>query len=252
MKQILLNLLSNAIKYNRPDGSVTVIGKIKGKVICIEVVDSGIGISGEKMKDLFVPFSRLGQDDSGIEGTGIGLTITKELVGLMHGTLEVKSEVGVGSVFSVRIPMTEDLAEQNKLSFADTADGSKTSLEQKATLLYIEANPSNIQLMRDIVEQWPGVSLVVRKNAIKGIKAAVMLGPDLIFMDLHLPGMTGQAAFAELQMNPKTTKIPVIALSSDAMPATMQACLDMGFVSYLTKPIEIESLESEIEKCLHG
>ena len=251
-KQVLLNLLSNAIKYNRPRGTVSLVGKVEKNMVCIEVADSGIGISEEKMKDLFVPFARLGQDDSGIEGTGIGLTITKQLVELMYGTLEVKSEMGVGTVFSVRIPMAEEGAVQSALDHDVVADRNEANIEQKATLLYIEDNPGNIQLMRDIIEQWPAFSLVVRKNAEKGIKAAAMLKPDLIFMDLHLPGMTGQEAFVELQKNPKTKDIPVIALSADALSTTVDECLKLGFASYLTKPIEIGSLGVEIEKCLQS
>jgi len=251
-KQVLLNLLSNAIKYNRPRGTVSLVGKVEKNMVCIEVADSGIGISEEKMKDLFVPFARLGQDDSGIEGTGIGLTITKQLVELMYGTLEVKSEMGVGTVFSVRIPMAEEGAVQSALDHDVVADRNEANIEQKATLLYIEDAPGNIQLMRDVIGQWPGFSLVVRKNAEKGIKAAAMLKPDLIFMDLHLPGMTGQEAFVELQKNPKTKDIPVIALSADALSTTVDECLKLGFASYLTKPIEIGSLGVEIEKCLQS
>jgi CheY-like chemotaxis protein/anti-sigma regulatory factor (Ser/Thr protein kinase) len=252
-KQVLLNLLTNAIKYNRPGGSVSLIGKVEKKVVCLEVTDNGIGISREQMKDLFVPFVRLGQDDSGIEGTGIGMTISKQLMGLMHGTLDAESEADVGSVFRLKLPIAEDGVVENVLKNNQGTTGqSETGFERNATFLYIEDNPSNTQLMKFIIEQWPQYSLVVRKNAEKGIKAAGMLKPDIIFMDLHLPGMTGQEAFTELQKDPKTKDIPVIALSADALPATVEGCLELGFVSYLTKPIEIESLRMEIEKCLQS
>ena len=251
-KQVLLNLLSNAIKYNRPGGSVSLIGKPEKKVLCLEVIDNGIGISNEQMKDLFVPFVRLGQDDSGIEGTGIGMTISKQLMGLMHGTLDAESETDVGSVFRLKLPLAKEGDVKSVLKHAKSTGQSEMGFEQNATFLYIEDNPSNIQLMKFIIEQWPQYSLVVRKNAEKGIKAAGMLKPDIIFMDLHLPGMTGQEAFTELQKNPETKDIPVIALSADALPATVEDCLKLGFVSYLTKPIEIESLRVEIEKCLQS
>ncbi len=251
-KQVLLNLLSNAIKYNRPGGSVSLTGKLEEKMVCFEVADNGIGISEEQMKDLFVPFVRLGQDDSGIEGTGIGMTISKQLVGLMHGTLDATSEPGAGTVFRVRLPIAEQSGVKNALVHDEVVDEHESGSEQKATFLYIEDNPSNIQLMKFIIEQWPNYTLVVRKNAEKGIKAAGMLKPDIIFMDLHLPGMTGQEAFMELQKNKETSDIPVIALSADALPATVEDCLKLGFVSYLTKPIQIESLHVEIEKCLQS
>lgn len=241
---------SESVLYST-EGSVTLTGKMEGKTICIEVTDTGIGISKEKMEDLFLPFTRLGQDDTGIEGTGIGMTITKQLVELMHGTLEVESEVGVGSVFRLNIPMAEEKSIKDTTGQKIGTDGSQFDLDGKATFLYIEDNPGNIQLMREIVEQWPGISLVVRKNAEKGIKAAGMLKPDLIFMDLHLPGMSGQEAFAELQTRTETKDIPVIALSADALPSTVEACLEMGFASYITKPYESENLQLEIKKCLH-
>ena len=249
-KQVLLNLFSNAIKYNHPGGKVLFSGKMEGDMVCFEVTDNGIGIREDQMKDLFVPFARLGKDDSGIEGTGIGMTITKQLVDLMNGTLSAESKSGVGSVFRVRLPVAvKGVAPSARINLEGEKESAFSS-EQKATFLYIEDNPSNIQLMKFVIEQWPHYSLVVRKNAEKGIKAARMLKPDIIFMDLHLPGMTGQEAFAELQNNLETKDIPVIALSADALPITVDDCLKLGFVSFLTKPIEIESLRVEIEKCL--
>jgi CheY-like chemotaxis protein len=181
------------------------------------------------------------------------MTISKQLVGLMHGTLDAESEADVGSVFRLKLPIAEDGVVENVLKNDQGTTGqSETGFERNATFLYIEDNPSNTQLMKFIIEQWPQYSLVVRKNAEKGIKAAGMLKPDIIFMDLQLPGMTGQEAFTELQKDPKTNDIPVIALSADALPATVEGCLELGFVSYLTKPIEIESLRVEIEKCLQS
>jgi len=252
LKQVMLNLLSNGIKYNRPKGHVSIAGKMEGDKVCLEISDNGIGISKEKMKDLFVPFTRLGQDETGIEGTGIGMTITKQLVELMHGSLEVESEVGVGSVFTVKIPRAKEEVAEGGLDLDGSMREQEGLVKQKATLLYIEDNPGNIKYMRDIVEQWPWLSLVVRKNAEKGIKAAVMLKPDLIFMDLHLPGMSGQEAFAELKKKTETKDIPVIALSADAQPSTKKDCLAMGFVSYITKPVEIGTLQTGIEKYLHS
>ncbi|MBL4901565.1 MAG: PAS domain S-box protein [Desulfocapsa sp.] len=249
-KQVMLNLLSNAIKYSHPGGSVSLSGEQRGDTVHIEVSDNGIGISEEQMKNLFVPFARLGQDDSGIEGTGIGMTISKQLVELMNGTLEATSDPGVGTVFCVRLPTAEEGKEHSTLDPIVAEGDNEVVTERTATFLYIEDNPCNIRLMKFIIEQWPTYSLVVRKNAEKGIKAAAMLNPDIIFMDLHLPGMTGQEAFVELQKNQKTKDIPVIALSADALPTTVEECLQLGFVSYLTKPIIIESLREEIEKCL--
>ena len=250
IKQVLLNLLSNAIKYNRPQGTVSISGKLGGNIVSLLVKDSGIGISEKQIDKLFIPFTRLGQDKSGIEGTGIGMTITKQLVELMKGSLKVESEVGIGSTFIVNLPLAEKVIKQKPQS-SETSQ-SQNSLSEikkiKGTVIYIEDDPASIQLMRSIMEQWPEAALVVRKNAEKGVKAVAMLQPDLVFMDLQLPGMSGQEAFAELQNNPKTKDITVLALSADASPETIKKYLNLGFAEYLTKPITTAQLSNTLEE----
>ena len=250
IKQVLLNLLSNAIKYNRPQGTVSISGKLGGNIVSLLVKDSGIGISEKQIDKLFIPFTRLGQDKSGIEGTGIGMTITKQLVELMKGSLKVESEVGIGSTFIVNLPLAENVIKQKPQSSEPSQ--SQNSLSEikkiKGTVIYIEDDPASIQLMRSIMEQWPEAALVVRKNAEKGVKAVAMLQPDLVFMDLQLPGMSGQEAFAELQNNPKTKDITVLALSADASPETIKKHLNLGFAEYLTKPITTAQLSNTLEE----
>ncbi|MCK5071316.1 MAG: PAS domain S-box protein, partial [Desulfocapsa sp.] len=250
IKQVLLNLLSNAIKYNRPQGTVSISGKLGGNIVSLLVKDSGIGISEKQIDKLFIPFTRLGQDKSGIEGTGIGMTITKQLVELMKGSLKVESEVGIGSTFIVNLPLAEKVIKQKPQSSEPSQ--SQNSLSEikkiKGTVIYIEDDPASIQLMRSIMEQWPEAALVIRKNAEKGIKAVAMLQPDLVFMDLQLPGMSGQEAFAELQNNPKTKDITVLALSADASPETIKKYLNLGFAEYLTKPITTAQLSNTLEE----
>ena len=250
IKQVLLNLLSNAIKYNRPQGTVSISGKLGGNIVSLLVKDSGIGISEKQIDKLFIPFTRLGQDKSGIEGTGIGMTITKQLVELMKGSLKVESEIGIGSTFIVNLPLAEKVIKQKPQSSEPSQ--SQNSLSEikkiKGTVIYIEDDPASIQLMRSIMEQWPEAALVIRKNAEKGIKAVAMLQPDLVFMDLQLPGMSGQEAFAELQNNPKTKDITVLALSADASPETIKKYLNLGFAEYLTKPITTAQLSNTLEE----
>ena len=248
-KQVLINLLSNAVKYNHPQGTVSISCREQEEMLCIEVVDTGIGIDPRSMDDLFVAFARLGHENSEIEGTGIGLTITKQLVERMGGFLEVESSPGSGSVFRVFLPAVKaeaiaDPNEQGRLVAAEQFQG-------PATLLYIEDNVCNIQLLKSIIRRWPGFTLIVRKNAEKGLEAATLLKPDLILMDLHLPGMSGKEAFLELRKNPDTANIPVIALSADAMQKTIDECLQLGFSAYLTKPFGLNDLWMEIQKCLN-
>lgn len=235
-RQVMLNLLSNAIKYNNPGGTVFLSGRMEGDMVCLEVADNGVGISEEKLKDLFVPFTRLGQDDTEIEGTGIGMTITRYLVELMGGTLDVKSEVGAGSVFSVRLPVV-----------AEHMGGEEQPV---STILFIENNPDNIQIMRDIVGQWPDFSLIVRKNVVKGVKAVSMLQPDLILLNLDLVEGEGREIVSEITGNHEMSTVPIIALGSDDSSMSKQECLESGFTSFLTSPIEIDNLNIVIEECL--
>ncbi len=252
-KQVVLNLLSNAIKYNRAQGTVSLSGKLEDDMVCLEVEDSGVGISEEKLKDLFVPFTRLGQGDGEIEGTGIGMTITKHLVELMHGTVEVTSDVGVGSVFCVKFPVVKDDTDQRSCTNIVSAAGVE-GLERKsiATLLYIGNKADNIQAMRDTLVQWPEYSLIIRKNAAKGVKAASMLKPDLILMDLNLPDMSGPEAFTELMSKSEMSAVPVIGLCADSLPTNRQEYLDLGLAALLTIPIESDNLRMAIAKFLRS
>ncbi len=249
-KQVLLNLLSNAVKYNHPGGSVTVSCLAQNHRVCIEVTDTGQGISPENMDQLFVAFARLGQENSEIEGTGIGLTITKQLIERMDGSLEVDSTPGKGSSFRVLLPAVEK-SRLPESSGQSSTGGDIGRFQEQTTILYVEDNVCNIHLLKGIVAHWTNVFMIIRKTAEKGIEAAVMLKPDLILMDLHLPGMSGREAFLKLRQNPETAHIPVIALSADAMQDTITSCLELGFSSYLTKPFVLHELWREIQNCLH-
>lgn len=237
-RQVMLNLLSNAIKYNNPGGKVSLSGKVAGDMVCLEVIDNGVGISKEKLKDLFVPFARLGQDDSSIEGTGIGLTISKYLVDLMEGSLDVKSEVGAGSIFSVSLPaVTEDM---------------RANEQSVSTVLLIENNPDNIQIIRDIIGNRPESSLIIRKNMAKGVKAVSMLQPDLVVLNLALIEGDAREIVLEIMGNHENNKVPVIALCSGELHMSKQELFDSGFISFLTSPIKADNLITVIEECLQG
>ncbi len=248
IKQVLINLLSNAIKYNRERGSVVVECTISSSDrIQISIKDSGEGLPPEKLLQLFQPFNRLGQENGNEEGTGIGLVVTKQLVELMGGTISVKSIVGVGSEFFLELNRDEmpQLASADALSVEQTVPASVLRLSR--TLLYVEDNPANLMLVEQIIEGYPDVRMLSAADALKGIALARAHLPDVILMDINLPGMSGLEALKILLNNPITMHIPVIALSANAMLHDIEKGIEAGFFRYLTKPIKINAFMSALE-----
>jgi len=252
VKQVVINLLSNAIKYNRADGSV-IVDCIAGSAqnIRINIRDTGLGLSPEKLGQLFQPFNRLGQESSAEEGTGIGLVVTKRLVELMGGTLGVESKVGTGSVFWVEL----DSAVMPSLAdgvFVPAALPSKP-IETGApthTLLYVEDNPANLQLVAQLIARRPDMRLLTAIDGPSGIDLAHAALPDVILMDINLPGMSGIEAMQLLRQHPATAHIPVVALSANAIPYDIERGLEAGFFRYLTKPIKVNEFMAALDVAL--
>lgn len=250
VKQVVLNLLSNAIKYNREQGTVEVKCSSTPKRIRISIRDSGEGLSPEKLEQLFQPFNRLGQETGAEEGTGIGLVVTKQLVELMGGSISVASTVGVGSEFCIEL--VRDVAQQ-------LADGKAmptefvTQVQEKAephTLLYVEDNPANLMLVEQIIEDLPEIRMLSAGDGHKGIALARSHLPDVILMDINLPGISGIEAMNILRKDPNTRHIPVIALSANAMRRDIEKGLEVGFFRYLTKPIKINEFMQAVNEAL--
>ena len=252
VKQVVINLLSNAIKYNRAEGSV-IVDCIAGSAqnIRINIRDTGLGLSPEKLGQLFQPFNRLGQESSAEEGTGIGLVVTKRLVELMGGTLGVESKVGTGSVFWVEL----DSAVMPSLAdgvFVPAALPSKP-IETSApthTLLYVEDNPANLQLVAQLIARRPDMRLLTAIDGPSGIDLAHAALPDVILMDINLPGMSGIEAMQLLRQHPATAHIPVVALSANAIPYDIERGLEAGFFRYLTKPIKVNEFMAALDVAL--
>ena len=246
VKQILINLLSNAIKYNRKPGTVVVECTVSSPDrIQISIKDTGEGLPPEKLLQLFQPFNRLGQENGIEEGTGIGLVVTKQLIELMGGVISVKSTVGVGSEFCIEL-LREATPQPVRFIPADVLI--KTS--GKASLLYIEDNPANLILVEQIIEGHPDIRMLSARDALKGIALARAHLPDVILMDINLPGISGTEALKILLNDPATMHIPVIALSANAMLRDIEKGLDAGFFRYLTKPIKINEFMIAMEEAL--
>lgn len=252
IKQILINLLSNAIKYNRRGGKVVVecIEVSEGRIrICVE--DTGQGLNREQIAQLFQPFNRLGQEAHAEEGTGIGLVMTKRLVELMGGVIGVESTVGEGSIFWVEMNLTEE--RQSHVDKADVAPAAALPLpvgSKLRTLLYVEDNPANLMLVERLIDRRPDLRLLTAGDAFSGIEIARTSMPDVILMDINLPGISGFKALKILNDDSATAHIPVVALSANAMPRDIEKGLDAGFYKYLTKPLKINEFMETLDDVL--
>jgi PAS domain S-box-containing protein len=253
LKQILINLLSNAIKYNRPDGSVILrcVDQNQARIrICIE--DTGEGLSVDKLAQLFQPFNRLGQEANTEQGTGIGLVMTKRLAELMGGVIGVESMVGTGSIFWVELNLTTEykLAPQ-AIDVVPLTRGPAQPHTHTHTLLYVEDNPANLLLVENLMERRPDIRLLTARDGYSGVGLAQTAQPDMILMDINLPGISGIKALQLLRSDPATAHIPVVALSANAMPRDIQRGLDAGFFRYLTKPIKIDAFMQTLDTVLN-
>jgi CheY-like chemotaxis protein len=242
VKQVLINLLSNAIKYNQAGGSVDVDCILTSPDrVRISVKDSGAGLSPDNLAQLFQPFNRLGQEAGGEEGTGIGLVVSKRLVELMQGQIGVTSEVGTGSVFWIELHAdTDPHAGYIKAACAATADSPVLDGLASRLLLYVEDNPANLKLIEQLIARRPDMRLLTAQNGNDGINLARVSLPDVILMDINLPGISGLDAMKILRLDAVTAHIPIVALSANAIPRDIEKGLAAGFFRYLTKPIKVD------------
>ncbi|TAN64662.1 MAG: PAS domain S-box protein [Methylobacter sp.] len=251
VKQVVINLLSNAIKYNREYGTVEVKCSSTPQRIRISIKDSGEGLSPEKLEQLFQPFNRLGQETGAEEGTGIGLVVTKQLVELMGGSISVTSTVGVGSEFCIEL--IRDVTQQHAAGDNAIATEFATQVQRNTelrTLLYVEDNAANLMLVEQIIEDLPDLRMLSAGNGYHGIALARAHLPNVILMDINLPGISGIEAMNILRKDPGTRYIPVIALSANAMLRDIEKGLEVGFFRYLTKPIKINEFMKAVNDAL--
>ena len=260
LKQVLLNLLGNAIKYNRPQGRVTLAcqglaqaGGAPGSAGWrISVQDTGPGLDAAQQARLFGAFERLEADASQVEGTGLGLALSRGLVHAMGGEIGVHSQPGAGSTFWVQLPPA---AAAPAIAAAvpapvQPARGQPAPATAAPVVLYIEDNPVNLLLMESMFERLPGLQLRTASDPAQGLALATASPPDLVLLDIQLPGMDGFALLQRLRADPRTRHVPVIAVSADAMPTTIDRGHDAGFADYLTKPVDLDRLAEAVRAAL--
>ncbi len=251
VKQVFINLLSNAIKYNKVGGTVTVECTLNHPdSIRISVRDTGAGLAPEQLAQLFQPFNRLGQKASVEEGTGIGLVVCKRLVNLMGGVMGVESTVGQGSVFWIELNLSTEPEAVTQAAGPASDDEAAKGLAKLQTLLYVEDNPANLMLVEDLIARRPDIRFLSALDGISGVAVARTSLPDVILMDINLPGISGIEALKMLEEDPATAHIPVVALSANAMHRDIEKGMASGFFRYLTKPIKVNEFMETLDVAL--
>jgi signal transduction histidine kinase/ActR/RegA family two-component response regulator len=268
LRQVLLNLLSNAVKYNRPDGTVTVtVERRPGGRLRINVADTGRGISQPSLARLFTPFERLDAAQAGIEGTGLGLVMCRELVQAMHGETGATSIEGRGSTFWAELPETraatvaELTAGSPRAGVAESSPAPRQAGQHgdvavirtygmARTVLYIEDITENLRLVERVLKRRPSVTLLASAFGGAGLDLAREYHPDLILLDVHLPDMTGDEVIRGLQASPATSTIPIVVLSADATKHQIERVMAAGAVAYLTKPIDLRQLLQTVDDAI--
>jgi PAS domain S-box-containing protein len=272
-KQVLINLLSNAVKYNRPGGQVIIRAEVlpgntstsasgiqsnTTQRLILNISDTGRGIGPEQLERLYTPFDRLGMEGSNIEGTGIGLALTRRLIEAMEGQIHVKSSVGVGTTFGIELPLAQLPNRASGITAAlpaerindDSALKTKESHEQFHSVLYIEDNPANLRLVERILERRNGVKLISASHGSLGLELAREHHPHLLLLDLNLPDISGAEVLAKMREHSETKDIPVVMLSADATPQQIERLLAAGARYYLTKPIDVKHFLSVVDEIL--
>jgi signal transduction histidine kinase/ActR/RegA family two-component response regulator len=251
LQQVLLNLLSNAIKYNRPGGTVRAActGPADGRVR-IAITDTGPGMTADQLERLFTPFDRLGVEASGVEGTGLGLTLSKSLIEAMGGTMHVESQPDVGSTFAVDLMVTDGPVAAAGGPAVPLAPATSELPARPRTVLYIEDNLSNLRLVESLLSRRPGITVLSAMQGRVGLELARAHRPDLILLDRHLPDLAGEEVFAHLREDPRTRDIPVVVLSADAIAGGTRRLLDAGVRAYLTKPLDVRRFLAVIDEHL--
>ena len=251
LSQILANLLSNAVKYNRPHGRVDVQARREGDELRIDVCDTGLGMNEEQRAQLFQPFNRLGAERTHTEGTGLGLVITRDLIGLMGGRLQVDSEPGRGTRMSVLLPPGA-AATRSSPVLSPMPEAAMRPVGRMARVLYVEDNAVNALLVEAMLQPLPDVSLRVAEDGAAALVSVRTEQPDLLLLDMNLPDIDGCALLADLRGVGGLDSVPAVAVSADAMPAQIERARRAGFHAYWTKPLDVSQVQRDVQRLLSG
>jgi CheY-like chemotaxis protein len=247
LHQVLLNLLSNGIKYNVPAGKVEVFCEnVASGRVRINISDTGIGIPREFQNRVFAPFDRLHADQTDVQGTGLGLALSRKLIELMGGRIGVESEPGSGSTFWIDLPLTK--APSKRIESEGPPPQAVPQSWSVTTILCVDDNTANQHLMEHLFEFRPQTHLLFAMQGSLALELAIQHTPDLIFLDLHLPDFGGDVVLQRLRTHPGTKNIPVVMLSADATPGQIQRLIDLGATDYVTKPFDIPMLLAVVER----
>lgn len=239
LRQVLVNLLSNAVKYNHRGGDVTLGYERQGNTCRLFVADTGTGMSESQLARLYEPFNRLGAERSSVEGTGIGLVLTRHLVELMRGSLEIDSAPGQGTIATVTLRSAPAPSHVSTGLYVPSQYG---GLDANLDVLYAEDNEVNVELVRQVAALRPAVKLRVAASGTLALEMARLDPPDLMLVDMHLGDMTGIELARALRREPATAAIHLVALSADALPEQIDEAMNWGFEGYLTKPVNFRQL----------
>ncbi len=255
LRQVLLNLLSNAVKYNIENGHITVDCSFIEDRMKLSVTDTGPGMSQDQLIQLFTPFNRLGKEGSTVEGTGIGLVVARSIIEHMDGKIGFKSALGKGSTFWIELPEHSDLeepscGENDLLDLSPTSPVKKPERENDATVLYIEDNPANLRLVQQTLTKMPRIQMLAAEEPFQGLNLAARHNPDLILLDINLPGIDGFEVLDRLRQDEVTRGTTVIGLSANAMQADIDKAHEAGFDDYLTKPVNLHLLQQTVQAAL--
>lgn len=247
--QILMNFGSNAIKYGKPGGKVTIAAAVVTHGVRILVIDDGVGIPLDRQKQVFEPFQRAGQEAGPIEGTGIGLTITQRLASLMSGAVGFRSVPGEGSRFWVDLPIAVEAAAVDH-PVVRAAESPLATSNPIYSVVYVEDHPANIAFMQEVLAEIASIELITAPTAEIGVEIVRTRRPDVVILDINLPGMSGIDALQLLRSWPETADIPVLALSAASMERDIKRGIEAGFYRYLTKPVRVDELITTLEEVL--
>jgi len=251
LRQVLLNLAGNAVKYNREGGSVRVSVQPGAESVVIEIADTGLGMTHEQLDQLFEPFNRLGREHSEIEGTGIGLVLTRQLLVLMQGDLAIESEAGRGTTVRVTLQQADAVSQRGDLVTRPAAwQGEAGTEHPEGVVLYIEDNPINLLIVEQLLLGWPGIRLVQAETGQQGIELAQSLQPDLVLLDMRLPDMSGPQILNAFKADPRTAELRVVALSASAMPDEVALARRCGAFDYWTKPLDFDRFMADLKRLL--